>query len=268
MSEDTGRIRVERAGSRLDVVLDRPSRRNAMGGTMREDLAEVFEVAAGDWERGDVRVIVLRGEGGAFCAGGDVANLLRMHSSGDDEGLRTLLSKGERVVRAIRAFPGPVIASIDGPAVGAGLTLALACDLRVCTDESMLGMAFAKIGLHPDWGGTFLLTRAVGEARALDLCLTARIVLGPEAERIGLVHHSVPASEHAARVDKLAGRLAKGAPRTQALIKDSVYLIRELGFTGGFGREAEAQAAAFATEDAAEGFRAFLEKRKPDYQGR
>jgi len=267
MSDD-GRIRVEPRGDRLDIVLDRPGRMNAMGGTMREDLAEAFEDAAERWEAGELRVVVLRGDGGAFCAGGDVANLLRMHEADDALGLRTLLEKGERVVRAVRAFPGPVIASIDGPAVGAGLTLALACDLRVCSHRSKLGMAFAKIGLHPDWGGTFLLTRTVGEARALELCLTARIVEGPEAERLGLVHESVPDPDHAARVDRLAARLAGGAPRTQALIKDSVYSIRDLGFTGGFDREATAQLEAFATEDAAEGFRAFLEKRRAKYAGK
>ncbi len=265
MSE--GRIVVEPRGDRLDIVLDRPGRMNAMGGTMREDLAEAFEDAADRWEHGELRVIVLRGAGGAFCAGGDVANLLRMHEAGDEAGLRELLEKGERVVRAVRAFPGPVIASIDGPAVGAGLTLALACDLRICSDRSKLGMAFAKIGLHPDWGGTFLLTRTVGESRALELCLTARIVGGPEAARIGLVHQSVADAEHGERVDRTAARLAAGAPRTQALIKDSVYSIRDLGFTGGFDREATAQLEAFGTADAAEGFRAFLEKRKPNYTG-
>jgi 2-(1,2-epoxy-1,2-dihydrophenyl)acetyl-CoA isomerase len=267
MSDD-GRIRVERTGRRLTIVLDRPSRMNAMGGTMRDDLAEAFEDGAGAWERGEIRVIVLRGEGEAFCAGGDVANLLRLHDAGETDGLRALLEKGERVVRAIRAFPGPVIASIDGPAVGAGLTLALACDLRICSNRSKLGMAFSRIGLHPDWGGTFLLTRTVGEARALELCLSARIVLGPEAVQVGLVHESIPDADHAAHVDKAATRLERGAPRTQALIKDSVYSIRELGFTGGFDREATAQLAAFATEDAAAGFRAFLEKRRPDFQGR
>ena len=146
--EDVGRILLEHRGARLDIVLDRPSRRNAFGGTMREDLAEAFEDACAQWQDGSVRVIVLRGAGGSFSAGGDVAALSRMHGTEDQGGLRELLEKGERVVRAIRAFPGPVIASIDGPAVGAGLTLALACDLRMCTDQSKFGMAFAKIGLQ------------------------------------------------------------------------------------------------------------------------
>jgi 2-(1,2-epoxy-1,2-dihydrophenyl)acetyl-CoA isomerase len=267
MSADQGRIRIEESGTRLDIILDRPAKRNAFGGTMREDLAVAFENAADGWQDGTVRVIVLRGEGGSFCAGGDVANLLALREAEDEIGLRELLDKGERVVRAIRTFPGPVIASIDGPAVGAGLTLALACDLRVCSERSKFGMAFARIGLHPDWGGTFLLTRTVGEARALELCLTARIFSGRDALRIGLVHECVSDSV-STRVDALADLLAGGAPRTLALIKDSVYSIRELGFAGGFDREATAQLEAFRTADSAEGFRAFLEKRRPKFEGR
>ena len=261
-----GRIDLQHEGHVLTVTLDRPERKNAFGGTMREDLAAAFEKARTLFESGAVRVIVLRGAGDSFCAGGDVANLLRLKEAGDEDGLLQLLGKGERAVRAIRAFPGPVVAAIDGPAVGAGMTLALACDLRICSARSRFGMAFVKIALHPDWGGSWLLAQAAGEPRARELAMTGRLVDADEAAAIGLVHRCVPDSAFDEAVDGQVRRLARSAPRTLALIKQT-FVDLPPTLDEGFAREREAQKAAFATDDAREGFAAFLEKRRPAYQG-
>ncbi len=263
-----GDIVLEQHGQILHVILDRPAKKNAFGGTMREDLAHALEAAARLFESDDVRVLIIRGAGGSFCAGGDVANLLRMKEADDGAGLLELLARGERVVRAIRAFPGPVIAAIDGPAVGAGLTLALACDLRICSGRSKLGMAFVRVGLHPDWGGSWMLSQVVGQARATELAMTGRVLGAAEAERIGLVHSVAADDAWAHVIARTADRLAASAPKTLSLIKETFLGMPGRSLDDGFARERQAQHAAFATADAAEGFRAFLEKRPALYEGR
>lgn len=263
-----GNILLSQDGKILTITLDRPERKNAFGGTMREDLADAIETARRGFENDSIRVIVLRGAGDSFCAGGDVKNLAGLKATNDGAGLLELLAKGERVVRAIRMFPGPVLAAIDGPAVGAGLTLALACDVRIASDRSRFSMAFVRLGLHPDWGGSWTLTRAVGPSRAKELALTGRLVEAPEAERIGLVHRVVPVEGWAEAVQKQAERLAGSAPLTLALIKETFDTAHRRNLDETFARERQAQHAAFDTDDAAEGFVAFLEKRRPEFASR
>ncbi len=263
-----GDIVLEQHGQILHIILDRPDKKNAFGGTMREDLALALEAAGRAHPSDDVRVIVIRGEGDSFCAGGDVANLLKLKENEDGAALLELLARGERVVRAVRAFPGPVIAAIDGPAVGAGLTLALACDLRICSTRSRFGMAFIGIGLHPDWGGSWLLAQTVGDARARELSLSGRLFDAAEAERIGLVHEVVGDDDWASTVAKRADRLAAQAPRTMALIKETFNAMAGRSLDEGFTRERQAQHAAFGTQDVAEGLSAFVEKRRANYEGR
>ena len=152
--------------------------------------------------------------------------------------------------------------------MGAGLTLALACDLRICSERSRFGMAFVRIGLHPDWGGSWLLSQVVGNARAMELAMTGRLLGATEAERIGLVHTVVPDDAWADVVARDADRLAASAPKTLALIKESFLGMAGRSLADGFARERQAQHAAFRTADATEGFRAFLEKRPALYEGR
>lgn len=262
-----GDIVLEQHGRILHVILDRTEKKNAFGGTMREDLARALEAARDAYAADDVRVVVIRGAGGSFCSGGDVANLLRLKEADDGASLLELLARGERVVRAVRAFPGAVIAAIDGPAVGAGLTLALACDLRICSSRSRFGMAFVRIGMHPDWGGSWLLAETVGNARAKELSMSGRLIDAAEAERIGLVHTVVESEAWAEAVARDAERLAEHAPTTLALIKETFGEMQGRTLTQGFTRERQAQYAAFATADAEEGLRAFVERRTPVYRG-
>lgn len=259
-----GRIRIERAGARWDVILDRPKRRNAFGGRMREDLAAAFLDAAKCWP--EVRVVVLRGEGGPFCAGGDVEALDRMREAGDSEALRQLLQLGANAIRAVRAFPGPVVAFADGPAMGAGLALFSACPVRVATERATFGMAFVRIGLHPDWGGAALVAEAVGASRAQEWALSGRVVGAAEAERAALVHHCVAAQDAEAALSSIVEPLIAGAPLAQKEIRRT-FRGADTTLEAAFAREQEAQAALFGSADLREGLRSFLEKRKAGFVG-
>lgn len=263
MNEGEGRIRIEAQGPRWDLVLDRPRRRNAFGGTMREDLATALQEAASRWP--EVRVVVLRGEGGAFCAGGDVENLQRLRESSDLEGLRSLLSRGAAVIRAVRAFPGPVVAVADGPAMGAGLALYCSAAVRIASTKASFGMAFVRIGLHPDWGAAALVTEAVGPSRARELAVTGRVVGADEAYRMGLCHHLAAPEDLGSVVDPIVRSLCDAAPLAQAAIQRT---FMDSALEQAFERESAAQAELFGTADLDEGLRAFLEKRPARYEGR
>ncbi len=261
-----GRILTVDDGLVRTITIDRPARKNALAGTMREDLAAAFEESVGRFpER--TRVVVLRGEHDAFCAGGDVANLATLRQRGDTQGLKTLLAAGERAIRAIRSFPGPVVASIDGPAMGAGLAIACACDLRIATLRAVFGMAFSKIGLHPDWGASALVAEVVGVHRARELALTGRMIKADEAVRIGLVHQAVPAEELRTHTAGAVAGLLAAAPLAQAAIKRT-FAAGMPDFDEGFLREAEAQVPLFESADGEEGFAAFLARRPALWSGR
>src|ERR1051325_3771856 len=151
------------------ITLNRPDKLNAFAGTMREDLLAALRGADG-------RVVVITGAGRAFCAGGDVENMARLQKAGDVAAFRKLLDAGREVVVQIAEMPQPVIASVNGVAAGAGCNLALACDYRIASNEAKLGETFVRIGIHPDWGGTWTLPRLIGTSRALEMMLTGRMV--------------------------------------------------------------------------------------------
>jgi len=154
------------------ITLNRPEKLNAFTGTMREDLLAALQTC----ERDDAaRVIVITGAGRAFCAGGDVEYMASLQKTNDTASFRKLLDAGRDIVLQIVSMEKPVIASINGIAAGAGCNLALGCDYRIASDQAKLGETFVRIGLHPDWGGTWHLPRLVGRSRALELCMTGRI---------------------------------------------------------------------------------------------
>src|SRR5260370_583922 len=154
------------------ITLNRPDKLNAFGGTMREDLLAALRAAEADDAS---RVVVLTGAGRAFCAGGDVDFMSGLQKNDDVASFRTLLAAGKSIVNQIAEMSKPVIASVNGIAAGAGCNLALACDYRIASDAAKLGETFVRIGLHPDWGGTWLLPRLVGRSRAMELMMTGRI---------------------------------------------------------------------------------------------
>ena len=155
------------------ITLNRPEKLNAFAGTMREDLLEALRACERDEA---VRVVVLTGAGRAFCAGGDVESMSGLQKSGDETAFRKLLDAGRDVILQIATMPKPVIAAINGVAAGAGCNLALACDYRIASEHAKLGETFVKIGIHPDWGGTWFLPRLVGRSAAFELLASGRIV--------------------------------------------------------------------------------------------
>ena len=161
------------------VTLNRPDSLNAFAGTMRKDLLAAIQVASNC-----SRVLILRGTGKAFCSGGDV----RVMENLGDEDMKSFIQQGKRVVTILRSLPIPTAASIHGVAAGAGFSLALACDFRIAARSTRLGATFSRLGLHPDWGGTYFLTRLAGPGVARDLVLSGRLVDSDEAFRLGLVN--------------------------------------------------------------------------------
>jgi 2-(1,2-epoxy-1,2-dihydrophenyl)acetyl-CoA isomerase len=254
---------VERSGAVGRLTLNRPEKLNAFAGRMRD---EIFEGLA-ELDARDVRVVVITGAGRGFCSGADVTYLAELLENRDAASFEKLLDAGRRVVTRIRAMPAPVIASVNGPAAGGGLNLALACDLRIASDRATFGQTFTRIGLAPDWGGLHFLPRLVGEAKAIELMMTGEIVDATEARRIGLVNRVVPHEDLAAETDRLAELLASRPPASLAAIKSGVYASGDRSLAETLDFETESQLACFGTEDAREGVAAFFERRAPRFTG-
>jgi len=244
------------------VTLNRPEKLNAFVGDMRDRIADALERMAGD---DDVRVVVVTGAGRAFCAGADVGYLSELIEGERVEEMRSLVEAGRRVARAVTGMPKPVVAALNGPAAGGGANLALACDLRIASERASIGQTFNRIGLHPDWGGTYFLPRLVGPARAAELIFTGRMVEAEEMERLGLANRVVPHGRLEAEVEELAGRLTAKPSLALRLAKEGLRKSLSASLEEMLDHEVEAQIACFRSGDAREGVRAFLEKRSPDY---
>jgi len=245
------------------VTLNRPEKLNAFAGDMRERLvAAVREVAASR----DARVLVLTGAGRAFCSGGDVAFMRELLARGAGyEELAPQVDAGREVVTALASLPIPVIAAVNGVAAGAGANLMLACDVRLASDEARFGETFVRIGLHPDWGGTWSLPRAVGLAKALDLCWSGDLIGADEMLRLGLVERIWPAAAFATEWRAYSTRLAAGPRTSVRAIKASLRAARSGALAQALEAEAGAQQACWESGDAAEGIAAFTEKREPRF---
>lgn len=244
------------------ITLNRPEVLNAFGGTMREDLLQAIWQAERD---AAVRCIVITGAGNAFCAGGDVASMVELQDRNDVTVVRQRMAVGAEVVQSLRRLPKPVIAAVNGAAAGAGMNLALACDLRYGSDRARFAESFVKIGLVPDWGGHYLLTRLVGTSRAMELMMTGDRIDAQEALRLGLVNRVFPHDTFREDVLTQARRLADGPAETLAQIKQGVYIGAAGTLADALAHEEEAQSALFLSADAKEGMRAFVEKRRPSF---
>ena len=250
---------VEKTGTVVTLTLNRPEARNALDMTMRRELVVVLDEIEAD---PSARVLVLTGAGGHFCAGGDVKSMGQSSQAADGRARVVALN---RLVLRLVEFPRPVIAMVDGFAVGAGCNLALCCDLIVASDRARFGEVFAKIGLVPDGGGSWLLPRLVGLPRAKELIFTADIIDAAEAARIGLVNRVVPAAELAAATHALADRIAQMPSTVLAMAKHMVNRAATLDLAGALDVEAFSQAIASTGDEHREGLAAFFEKRKPNF---
>jgi len=248
------------------LTLNRPDRLNALGGTLRDDLFDAVTRSAADPE---VRVMVVTGAGKGFCSGGDV-KAMGEAKAGQRE--RPLIEKiapsRDRTLLAMREAPQPIIAAVNGAAAGAGMNLALGCDIRIASTAAKFTQAFVKRGLHPDWGGTYFLPRVVGTAKACEMIFTGEVIDAAEALRLGIVSRVVAPEELMPTAYELARRIAAGPPVAIRLAKRSIYANEDLDLRAALQNETMAQNICFETEDATEGIRAFGEKRAPAFKGR
>ena len=254
---------VERTGALATITLNRPDARNAIDLTMRQELVAALDEVEADEA---VRVLILTGAGGHFCAGGDVKSM-RTRRLSAAEGRRRVELLNRLVVRLVD-FPRPTLAMVDGYAVGAGTNLALCCDLVVASDRAKFGELFWKIGLVPDGGGTWLLSRMVGLARAKELIFTAEVFDAAEAGRLGLVNRVVPAAELERVTRALAEKIAAGPPGVLRLAKHMVNRAATSDLAAALDLEAYSQGLAIAADDHQEGLAAFFDKRTPTFTGR
>lgn len=242
------------------VMLNRPEKLNAFVGHMRRDLAEALERAASDR---NVRVVVITGAGRGFCAGADVAYMAELMERQDVDEFTRLLGAGRRVLTTIRQMQKPVIASVNGAAYGAGFNLALGCDLRLAAESASFSQSFVKVGLHPDWGGTYFLPRVVPTNLACEMFFLGDAINAERALQLGLVNRVVPDAELAAETLKLAARLRDAPYKSIAAAKHAVYMSEESNLERMLQYETEAQLQCFQSEEARERVRAFVEKREP-----
>jgi 2-(1,2-epoxy-1,2-dihydrophenyl)acetyl-CoA isomerase len=257
-------VLVDRQGEVGLVVLNRPRKLNAFAGEMRDQIGDAVEQLGAD---PSVRAVVITGEGRGFCAGADIDYLNELVAEGNARDFQRLLEAGERVVQEIRGAEKPVIAAVNGPAAGGGANLALACDLRIMADTASIGQTFVRIGLHPDWGGTFLLPRLVGVSRALELMWSGRMVGAEEALAIGLVNRVVPAEAVREEAVAWARQLAAGPPLAVARIKRALHESMDRDLETMLAIELEHQLACFESQDVKRGLFAFSGKDTPRFEG-
>ncbi|MDX6631491.1 MAG: 2-(1,2-epoxy,2-dihydrophenyl)acetyl-CoA isomerase [Gaiellales bacterium] len=259
MSEEATH-RVDHDGGVATVTLDRPEALNAQTRASRRSLARDLRALSGD---AAVRCVVLTGAGRAFCAGQD----LREPDALADVDV-TIRETYVPIVEAIVGMPKPVIAAVNGAAAGAGLSIALACDLRYLAEDAVLMMAFSNIGLVPDCGGSWLLPRTVGYARAFELAATGRRVPASEALALGLVQRVLARDDVLPAAQELARQLAARPTLALGWTKRLMRAAEQSPLADAMELEAQLQASAVGTHDHAEGVAAFLEKREPRFEGR
>jgi 2-(1,2-epoxy-1,2-dihydrophenyl)acetyl-CoA isomerase len=255
LTEDRGQVRW--------LTIDRPERKNAVPFDGWADLRAAFE----DFEGSDQRVLVVTGSGGEFCAGADL-DPSRLDRIQTVAGRHARMKEVGSAAMSLHRLTKPTIAAVDGVAVGAGMNLALGCDVVVATERARFSEIFVRRGLTVDFGGSWLLPRIVGLQRAKELALTGRIVEAEEAAQIGLALVVVPVDELETRVTELAEAFLLGAPMAQMFAKQTIDAAFQTSLADALSWEGEAQSVALGTEDAAEGLLAFLEKRGPSWNGK
>lgn len=251
-------ILAERDASVLCITLNRPEKLNAFVGTMREDILDVLTDAEHDSE---VRAVLFTGVGRAFCAGGDVRYMHELRRRNDVTDFGRILDAANAVARLVYEFPKPTIAAVNGIAAGGGANLALACDVRIGAASCTFVESFIKIGLGPDWGGSFLLPRIVGADRALELLLTGRIVDSAEALQLGLIHQMVETDGLLEYARAVASQLGAWSPQAVLAIKDIIRRTPPTSLSNALEMERSAQIRCFLSDHAGAAFSRFAGER-------
>ncbi len=255
-------LQIERDGAIVTITLNRPEKKNAVIAPMWAALGDLFVEIARD---PSVRAVVLTGAGGDFCSGAD----LWAPPSGEAPPHQlTAMRTVAGAIQGLHDLPQPTIAKVPGVAAGAGCSLALACDLIVASDQARFSEIFAKRGLALDGGSSWLLPRMVGLHKAKELTYFAEILSAAEAAEFGLVNRVVPADELDAFVDDWASRLAAGPPIAYSLSKKMLNNATHVTLAQALEDEARSQSITLASSDTADAFKAFVEKREPNFQGR
>lgn len=265
MATDTAdAVRLDQTDGVATITLDQPDRRNAFSAAIQSGIREVLETV----EDGDARIVVFEGAGEAFSAGGDVG---KMRDWLEDDAAPTErareIEEGMSLMARVAEFPLYTVAKIDGPAVGAGAALALACDVQVASERSVLGFVFRNVGLAVDNGVSYFLPRVVGTNVAKELAATGELVEAGRAADLGLVNHVYPTGEFEERADALVEEIATGPTvaltHTKRLIDDGA----DASLRNALADEAIAQVAVMESRDHREGVEAFFEKREPEFEG-
>lgn len=254
-------ISVEKEGRVAILTIDRPEKLNALNSEVhREGVAALNELLDDD----EVRVVVLTGAGErSFIAGADIAEF-----EGKTPVTQRAVFHKKTLFNSVDTFPKPVIAMVNGFCLGGGNELALACDLRVCSDSARFSQPEINLGIIPGGGGTQRLTRLIGEGRSMEMVLTGGMIDAETAYRFGLVNHVYPVEELRQKTLELASAIAEKAPIALQLAKEAVKFASRSNLDEGLRREVDLFAICFSTEDKQEGVSAFLEKRKPDFKGK
>ncbi|MDT8345726.1 MAG: enoyl-CoA hydratase family protein [Thermohalobaculum sp.] len=254
-----GRIGLERTGAVLTVTNADPATRNALGWDFYDGFRAILDEAAEDPR---TRAIVLTGAGGFFCSGGNVAGLAE-RAKASHAVRRASVEKLHGMIRAMRACPKPIVAAIEGGAAGAGVSMALACDLIVAARDAYLSVAYVRIGLTPDGGATAWLARALPRAQVAEMVMTGDRVGVERLHALGLINRLTDPGAALAEAQALAARLAEGPAAALAAAKALIAEAAEASLDTQLDAEAAAIAEALGGAEAAEGIAAFLEKRKP-----
>ena len=255
-------VRTENKDGVLIITIDRPKVLNALNAQTVQEIGQAFEAARTD---DSVRAVILTGAGEkAFVAGADINELATMTPVSG----KAVAEKGQRVFRNIERFPKPVIAAVNGFALGGGCELALACHIRIASENAQLGLPEVTLGIIPGYGGTQRMARLLGKGKALELILTGDRIRANEAERIGLVNRVVPAEELMTVAEEMARTISKRGPLAVRAAIEAVMSGSEMPFDEGQILEATLFGLLASTEDMKEGMSAFLEKRTADFKGK
>lgn len=246
------------------ITLNRPDARNAQDPLTREELTRAFKLGRDD---DDVYVMVVTGAGDAFCAGGDIVNFPQ-NPVEFMERIGLQVTGRKRPIELTREIPKPIIAMVNGLALGAGMELAMACDIIIASEDAKFGQPEIRVGLMPGGGGTQVLPRLVGEKKAKELVFTGNIISAGEALRIGLINEVVPREKLRETVDELVANLLKKSPVMLKFAKMAINKAFETSLSAGLAYESDLCALCFGTEDLKEGARAFSEKRAPVFKGK